>query len=104
MSRLRVLIADDHPVFRFGLRALLTSEATIFEIVGEATTGEEAVAKAAKSQPDVILTDVNMPGFNGIEATRRILEATPQVSILILTMFEDDESVFAAMRARAPGR
>src|SRR5262249_48320902 len=71
--------------------------------VGEATTGEEAVAEAAQSQPDVILMDVNIPGLNGIEATRRILAVTPQVGILMLTMFEDDESVFAAMRAGARG-
>src|SRR5207302_1424364 len=103
MSRIRVLIADDHPVFRYGLRALLLAEATLMEVVGEATTGEEAIALAAKSLPDVILMDVNMPGLNGIEATRRILSATPQVGILMLTMFDDDESVFAAMRAGARG-
>jgi DNA-binding NarL/FixJ family response regulator len=103
MSRIRVLIADDHPVFRYGLRALLTSEATTMEVVGEATTGEEAVALAAQYFPDVILMDVNMPGLNGIEATRRILATTPRVGILMLTMFDDDESVFAAMRAGACG-
>jgi DNA-binding NarL/FixJ family response regulator len=103
MSRIRVLIADDHPVFRYGLRALLTSEATLMEVVGEATTGEEAVTLATQCLPDVILMDVNMPGLNGIEATRRILAATPQVGILMLTMFDDDESVFAAMRAGARG-
>ncbi len=73
------------------------------EVVGEATTGEEAVAEAAQRLPDVILMDVNMPGLNGIEATRRILAATPQMGILMLTMFDDDESVFAAMRAGARG-
>jgi len=103
MSRIRVLIADDHPVFRYGLRALLQAEATTMEVVGEATSGEEAVAFAAQSLPDVILMDVNMPGLNGIEATRRILAATPQIGILMLTMFDDDESVFAAMRAGARG-
>jgi len=103
MSRLRVLIADDHPVFRYGLRALLLAEVTMMEVVGEATTGEEAVALAAQALPDVILMDVNMPGLNGIEATRRILAVTPQVGILMLTMFDDDESVFAAMRAGARG-
>src|SRR5215831_3227841 len=103
MSRLRVLIADDHPVFRFGQHALLTSEATTIEEEGEATSGEKAEALAAKSQPDVILTVVNMPGLNGIEATRRNLAATPQVGILMLTMFEDDESVFVAMRAGTHG-
>jgi DNA-binding NarL/FixJ family response regulator len=103
MSRIRVLIADDHPVFRYGLRALLMAEAAMIEVVGEATTGEEAVAEAAQCLPDVILMDVNMPGLNGIEATRRILAATPEVGILMLTMFDDDESVFAAMRAGARG-
>jgi len=103
MSRIRVLIADDHPVFRYGLRALLLTEETMMEMVGEATSGEEAVTLAAQCLPDVILMDVNMPGLNGIEATRRILAATPQVGILMLTMFDDDESVFAAMRAGARG-
>ena len=103
MSRIRVLIADDHPVFRYGLRALLQAEATMMEVVGEATSGEEAVVLAAQCLPDVILMDVNMPGLNGIEATRRILAATPQIGILMLTMFDDDESVFAAMRAGARG-
>lgn len=103
MSRIRVLIADDHPVFRYGLRALLQTEATTIEVVGEAATGEEAVALAAQVNPAVILMDVNMPGLNGIEATRRILSATPQVGILMLTMFDDDESVFAAIRLGARG-
>ena len=103
MSRIRVLIADDHPVFRYGLRALLMAEATMMELVGEATSGEEAVALAAQCLPDVILMDVNMPGLNGIEATRRILAAMPRVGILMLTMFDEDESVFAAMRAGARG-
>jgi DNA-binding NarL/FixJ family response regulator len=102
MDRIRILIADDHPVFRYGLRALLSAEPTT-ELVGEATTGEEAIEKALSLQPDVILMDLNMPGVNGIEATRRILTETPQVSILVLTMFDDDDSVFAAMRAGARG-
>jgi DNA-binding NarL/FixJ family response regulator len=102
MDRIRILIADDHPVFRYGLRALLSAEQTT-EVVGEATTGEEAIEKALSLQPDVILMDLNMPGVNGIEATRRILAQTPHVSILVLTMFDDDDSVFAAMRAGARG-
>lgn len=96
MDRIRILIADDHPVFRYGLCALLSVEPTT-EVVGEATTGEEAIEKALSLRPDVILMDLNMPGINGIEATRRILAETPLVSILVLTMFEDDDSVFAAM-------
>ena len=103
MSRIRVLIADDHPVFRYGLRALLQTEASTIEVVGEAATGEEVITFATQVNPEVILMDVNMPGLNGIEATRRILAATPQVGILMLTMFDDDESVFAAMRAGARG-
>ncbi|MCC3372148.1 response regulator transcription factor [Cohnella sp. REN36] len=103
MNRIRVLIADDHPVFRYGLRALLQAEASTVEVVGEATTGEDAISMAATCMPDVILMDLNMPGLNGIEATNRILASTPKMSILVLTMFEDDESVFAAMRAGARG-
>ena len=101
MIPLRILIADDHPVFRYGLRALLAAEPDL-ELVGEATTGEEALALAATLQPDVILMDVTMPGLGGIEATRRILHDQPRIGILILTMFDDD-SVFAAMRAGARG-
>jgi DNA-binding NarL/FixJ family response regulator len=99
---LRVLLADDHPVFRKGLRALLTSlpEATV---VGEATDGEQAVRLAAQHEPDVVVMDINMPGVNGVEATRRIIAARPGVAVLVLTMFDDDESVFAAMRAGARG-
>ncbi len=102
MERIRILIADDHPVFRYGMRALLQAEPTT-EVVGEATTGDEVIALAASLEPDVILMDVNMPGINGIEATRRILTAIPHVSILVLTMFDDDDTVFAAMRAGARG-
>jgi DNA-binding NarL/FixJ family response regulator len=102
MDSIRILIADDHPVFRYGLRALLSAEPTT-EVVGEATTGEEVIAAALSLQPDVILMDLNMPSVNGIEATRRILAETPHVSILVLTMFDDDDSVFAAMRAGARG-
>lgn len=101
MSLIRVLIADDHPVFRFGLRALLASEPDI-EVVGEATTGDEVIELAAAVQPDVILMDLNMPGPNGIEATQRILQKHPPIGILVVTMFDDD-SVFAAMRAGARG-
>ncbi|MDP9352101.1 MAG: response regulator transcription factor [Chloroflexota bacterium] len=101
MTLIRVLIADDHPVFRFGLRALLASELDT-EVVGEATTGEEVIELAAVLEPDVILMDLNMPGPNGIEATRRIIQQHPQIGILVVTMFDDD-SVFDAMRAGARG-
>ena len=102
VDQLRILVADDHPLFRGGLRALLGAVPET-ELVGEATTGEEAVALAADLQPDVIVMDLQMPGASGIEATRRILEASPHVGVLVVTMFEDDYSVFAAMRAGAKG-
>jgi DNA-binding NarL/FixJ family response regulator len=101
MDHIRILIADDHPVFRFGLRALLNAEAWT-EVIGEATTGDEAITMAAALQPDIILMDLNMPGLNGIEATRRITQTNPHIGILVITMFDDD-SVFAAMRAGARG-
>jgi len=97
-----VLIADDHPLFRDGLRALLTSAPGV-ELVGEATTGEEAVSLAAELQPDVVVMDVQMPGIGGIEATRRIIRDGPNIRILVVTMFEDDGTVFQAMRAGARG-
>jgi DNA-binding NarL/FixJ family response regulator len=102
METIRILIADDHPLFRDGLRALLESVPDM-EVIGEASTGEQAASQAHTLQPDVILMDIKMPGTNGLEATRRILQTNPHIRILILTMFEDDESVFAAVRAGARG-
>jgi len=102
MDPLRVLIVDDHPLFRSGLRALLGTLPDT-TVAGEATTGEEAVASAAELQPDVIVMDLQMPGVSGIDATRRILDTSPHIGILVVTMFEDDYSVFAAMRAGAKG-
>jgi len=101
-QRIRVLVGDDHPVFRRGIRAILGAEPDT-ELVGEATDGEEAVELALELGPDVILMDLNMPKMTGIEATRRILEVSPDTAILMLTMFEDDKSIFAAMRAGAHG-
>jgi DNA-binding NarL/FixJ family response regulator len=98
---IRILIADDHPVFRFGLRALLETEPG-YLVVGEARTGEEAVELATSLRPDVVLMDINMPGLNGIEATRQIAAERPESAILVITMFDDD-TVFAAMRAGARG-
>jgi DNA-binding NarL/FixJ family response regulator len=99
---LRVLIADDHPLFRHGIVALLSATPDM-EVVGEASTGEEAVSLAAALQPDLVLMDIQMPGVNGVEASRQILRQSPQVRILMVTMFEDDASVFTAMRAGARG-
>ena len=96
-----VLIADDHPMFRFGLKALLGA-APDLDVAGEAADGEAAVAQAASLQPDVVVMDLNMPGLNGLEATRRILQTSPHIAVLIVTMFDDD-SVFAAMQAGARG-
>jgi DNA-binding NarL/FixJ family response regulator len=102
METIRVLIADDHALFRDGLRALLAS-APDTEFVGEAATGDEAIALAIRLQPDVILMDIQMPSLNGIEATRQIVQASPHIGVLMVTMFEDDPSVFNAMRAGARG-
>jgi DNA-binding NarL/FixJ family response regulator len=102
LEPLRVLIADDHPLFRDGLRTLL-STAPETEVVGEAGNGQDVIALAADLQPDVIVMDLQMPGVNGIEATRQILHRSPHIGILVVTMFEDDTSVFAAMRAGARG-
>ena len=101
MEKIRVLIADDHPVFRFGLRSLIASIPEM-EVVGEATSGESAIDEATHLKPDIILMDINMPGLNGIEATRRILATNPKIGILVITMFDDD-SVFDAMQAGARG-
>jgi DNA-binding NarL/FixJ family response regulator len=101
-ERIRVLIADDHPLFRGGLRSLLESVADM-EVVGEATTGEEAIQLARSCRPNVVVMDLNMPGLNGIEATRRILETGEGIHVLVMTMHEDDEAVFAALRAGAHG-
>ena len=102
MDQLRVLIADDHAFFREGLRGLLRVMPGVV-VVGEAATSNEVVEQAIALQPDVILMDLQMPPTNGIDATRRIVEMSPHIGILVLTMFEDDDSVFAAMRAGARG-
>ena len=102
MQPIRILIADDHPLFRDGMHGLLDAMPDT-DVVGEAATGDEVVALAASLQPDIILMDIKMPGQNGIAATREILARHPQIGILIITMFEDDDSVFAAMRAGARG-
>jgi DNA-binding NarL/FixJ family response regulator len=102
MEPIHVLIADDHTLFRAGLHALLNLFPDI-QVVGEASSGEETITQAEALQPDIILMDIQMPGVNGIEATRRILRTSPKVGIIVVTMFEDDSSVFSAMRAGARG-
>jgi DNA-binding NarL/FixJ family response regulator len=99
---IRVLIADDHPVFRAGMSGLLDSVPDT-EVVGEASTGREAVEMTKTLAPEVVLMDVKMPDLNGIDATREVLAACPEVAVLVVTMLEDDDSVFAAMRAGAAG-
>lgn len=99
---IRLLIADDHTLFREGLRAILGAQADI-EIVGEASNGAQAVQLAALQLPDIILMDIQMPAMNGIAASEKILDANPHIGIIVLTMLEDDDSVFAAMRAGARG-
>ncbi|MGH3949364.1 MAG: response regulator [Pseudonocardiaceae bacterium] len=98
----RILIADDHPEFRAGLEALLRTAPHVIT-VGVAATGAEAVALARDLQPDLVLMDLQMPDVNGIEATRRIVTTSPHIRVLVLTMFDDDDSVFAAVRAGARG-
>lgn len=104
MPPITLLIVDDHALFREGLRALFAAQPDI-HVLGEAADGEEALAQAAALRPDVILMDIHMPGLNGLEATRRLLQspAAAAPAILMLTMAEEDASVFAAMRAGARG-
>jgi DNA-binding NarL/FixJ family response regulator len=102
MNDIRVVLADDHPVVRAGLTALLSSLPGI-EVVAVATTGREAVREVVTTKPDVAVLDLQMPDLDGFAATREICRVAPQVAVLALTMFEDDDSVFAAMRAGARG-
>jgi DNA-binding NarL/FixJ family response regulator len=99
---IRVLIADDHALFRRGVRSLLSTVPGV-EVVGEASDGEGAVALVAEVKPQLVLMDLQMPGAGGLAAIRRLTDAWPDVNVLVLTMFEDDDSVFAAMRAGARG-
>lgn len=101
-ERVRILIADDHPVFRGGLRALLDTDVDC-EVIGEAATGAEAVAFVTEHGCDVVLMDLHMPDVDGVAATKAILRDRPEVAVLVLSMFDDDDSVFAAMRAGARG-
>jgi len=99
---IRILMADDHTLFRDGMRALFGTLPNT-ELVGEAANGNEAVTLAEELQPDVVLMDIQMPELNGVEATRQIVQTSPHIGVIIVTMFEDDDSVFAAMRAGARG-
>ncbi|SNQ45791.1 Transcriptional regulatory protein LiaR [Frankia canadensis] len=99
---LRVLLADDHPMVRRGIAALLSTLEGV-ELAGEASTGAEAIREAVLLQPSVVVMDVRMPDMDGVEATRRLAAAVPECAVLMLTMFEDDETLVAAMRAGARG-
>jgi DNA-binding NarL/FixJ family response regulator len=99
---MRVLLVEDHPMFRDGLARMLESVEDV-EVVGEAETGEEAVQLAEQLNPNIILMDLNLPKMSGIEATKQIIQKRPDTGILVLTMYDDDSSVFAAMRAGARG-
>lgn len=98
----RILLADDHPAFLAGLEALLATVAGVVA-VGRAASGEEAVVAAAELQPDVVLMDLNMPGIDGIEATRHIVATSPHIAVIVLSMYEDDDQVFGALKAGARG-
>ncbi|HRJ59518.1 MAG TPA: response regulator transcription factor, partial [Anaerolineales bacterium] len=102
MTKIKLIIVDDHKLFREGIKALLTVTDDI-EIVGEAEDGATALKKIRDLEPDVILMDINMPGLNGIRVTEQILAQHPQTRIIMLTMLEDDASIFHAMRAGARG-
>ncbi|HOU40459.1 MAG TPA: response regulator transcription factor [Promineifilum sp.] len=101
-NEIRLLLADDHAVVRSGLRMLLQAQPDMV-IIGEAETGQEAVQRAVELAPDVVLMDIEMPGMNGIEATRRIKAEAPATAVLALTMYEDDQYFFEMLRAGASG-
>jgi DNA-binding NarL/FixJ family response regulator len=101
-NQLAILVAEDHPLYRRALTSLLNAQAG-WDVVAEVEDGIGAVTAAHTSQPDVVVMDLNLPGLDGIEATRRIVAASPHIAVLVLTMYDDDSSVFAAVRAGARG-
>jgi DNA-binding NarL/FixJ family response regulator len=101
-EQIRILIADDHESFRRGLRGLLATVNGL-EVVGEAASGAEAVEAAARLQPDVVLMDLNMADVDGISATRQIVGTSPHIAVLVISMYEDDDQVFGALKAGARG-
>jgi DNA-binding NarL/FixJ family response regulator len=102
VNPIQIVIADDHTLFREGLSAIFLNVPDI-EVVGEAGTGKESVTQTLALTPDVVLMDINMPDLNGIEATKQVLDARSETGVVMLTMLEDDDSLFAAMRAGARG-
>jgi DNA-binding NarL/FixJ family response regulator len=102
MDAVRILVVDDHVLFRDGIRTLIDSDPDL-ELIGEASNGKEAISASEELQPDVVLMDVKMPDMDGIQATRTIVQTSPHIRVLTLTMLEDDHSIFAAMRAGAQG-
>jgi NarL family two-component system response regulator YdfI len=100
---IRVVVADDHPVVREGLRMMLEEMTEGLELVGEATNGEAAVRLAGETQPDVVLMDVRMPGMDGLEALERIRKQWPQIAVLILTTYNEDELVVRGLQTGASG-
>lgn len=99
---MRILLADDHPLFRSGVRNLIQTSEDL-KVIGEAASGDEVVEMAHLLKPDVIVMDIRMPGMNGIEATKQIKEKQPEIKILIVTMLKNDKSVFTAMQMGASG-
>lgn len=99
---LRIVVCDDHPVYRQGLHALF-AEVEGIDVVGEAGTGEEALQVVAVAEPDVVIMDLHLPGLSGVETTQQLVARHPGVGVLVLTMFEDDTSLLAALRAGARG-
>ena len=102
MKTTRILLADDHEIIRRGLRAILETDET-FEIAGEAVDGQDAIEKAARLKPDVVVLDISMPGVDGFEATRRIVRDTPNIKVLVLTVHDSDTVATRTLQAGARG-